>query len=404
MNKVLRFVIPVGIATCAIAAGCAPAAPTPPPADATVALPSCDGSTAGAVAAAGAPEDGGPGPASADDDVVLVAVDEAGRPRIDTTDVPGAVSTNAAWRADPDLEVVGIELDQVMTVGAAADPYRPQQWGLDDLHAEQVWNTGSGAGIDIAVVDTGVLGTHPDFSGRICSGVAYLGSTGVAQVGQGAVDGHGHGTHVAGIAAAGRNDGIGVAGVAPSARLIPVRVLDGAGNGTSADVARGITWAVDHGAEIVNLSLGGGYSVAVDSAVQYADAHGVLVVAAAGNDGPSGPPNYPAALPDPLAVASYDEGGAVSAFSTRGAYVDIAAPGSGIVSAYKDGRWTYMSGTSMATPHVSGAAAVLLGSEPGLSPAQVRQRLESTAVDTGPIGHDDASGWGNISLVDALAG
>jgi type VII secretion-associated serine protease mycosin len=340
---------------------------------------------------------------------VVVAVDDAGRPQIVTTDPEGAGATSASLEADPTLEVVAVEPDRPMTtdgVSAATggDPYRSQQWGLDQFQAERLWPTSTGAGVDVAVVDTGVTGTHPDFTGRICSGVSYLGSTGVAQAGQGTDDGNGHGTHVAGIAAAGTGDGVGIAGVAPAARIIPVRVLDAQGRGSSSDVARGITWAVDHGAEVVNLSLGGPHSIAVATAVDYAETHGVLVVAAAGNDGPTGAANYPAALDDTLAVASQDEGGDVSWFSTRGAYVDITAPGSGIVSTYKDGRWAYMSGTSMAAPHVTGAAALLLAAEPGLTPAQVRARIVGTAADRGAVGHDTSFGWGLIDPAAALAG
>jgi subtilisin family serine protease len=181
-----------------------------------------------------------------------------------------------------------------------------------------------------------------------------------------------------------------------------VKVLGDNGSGSSSDVARGITWAVDNGAEIINLSLGGSYSSAVATAVGYAESQGVLVVAAAGNDGPTGSPNYPAALADALAVASYDEGGSVSSFSTRGSYIDVAAPGGNILSTFKSGGWVFMSGTSMATPHVAGVAALLLASEPGLTPAQVRQRFESTAVDAGTAGHDTSYGWGRVDAPAVL--
>jgi subtilisin family serine protease len=207
---------------------------------------------------------------------------------------------------------------------------------------------------------------------------------------------------VAGIAAAGSGDGVGTAGIAPSARVVPVRVLDAAGTGSSSDVARGITWAVDHGAEVVNVSLGGPYTSAVDLAVDYAESRGVLVVAAAGNAGPTGPRNYPAALDEVLAVASHDQGGGISSFSTQGSYVDLSAPGSGIVSTFPDNRWASMSGTSMATPHVAGAAALLASAEPTLTPAQLRTRLRSTATDAGVVGFDVAYGWGRLDLVRAL--
>jgi type VII secretion-associated serine protease mycosin len=351
------------------------------------------------------------GGSTASTGVVVVAVDAvSGRPQIVTTDAGGALATTAGLARDAELRVVAVEPDRQVTAadvaaGVAADPRRAEQWALDDLGAETFWQRSTGSGVDIAVVDTGVTGTHRDFAGRVCSGVAFLGSTGVEQLGQGAVDENGHGTHVAGIATAGRGDGVGISGVAPSARLIPIRVLDGAGRGSVSDVARGITWAVDHGADVVNLSLGGSeYSAALTTAVAYAESRGVVVAAAAGNGYSGGPANYPAALDTPIAVASYDSDRGISDFSTRGSYVDVAAPGTGILSTYKDGKWFYMGGTSMATPHVAGLAALLRSLHPTWSPAQVRARIEATATDTGSIGHDIDSGWGLIDPVAALSG
>lgn len=392
------------LAAAMLLAACAPA-PTPAPAasnpPAVAPAPAC---AATSTTAAQEPTDT-TSTADTTGDVVLVAVDDQGRPEIVTTEPQDAAAVVQDLESEPGVEVVALEVDQEMRSGAmGGDPYRAQQWALDDLRAETAWASSTGSGVDIAVVDTGVAASHADLAGRYCTGVAFLGSNGVAQIGGGTSDPNGHGTHVAGIALAGSGDSVGIAGVAPASRLIPVRVLDAAGSGSSSDVARGIIWAVDHGAEIVNLSLGGPATAAVASAVAYAEQHGVLVVAAAGNDGPTGPANYPAALDTALAVASYDEGGSLSWFSTRGAYVDVAAPGSGIVSTYRDGRWTYMSGTSMATPHVAGVAALLLAEDPGLSPAQLRTRISSTASEAGPIGFDTGYGWGHIDPVAALAG
>jgi type VII secretion-associated serine protease mycosin len=296
---------------------------------------------------------------------------------------------------------------------AAADPLRSDQWSLDNLSIESAWTRSRGAQVDIAVIDTGVAATHPDLRGKVCSGVAYLGGTGVAQTGKGATDPHGHGTHVAGIAAASSDDGVGIAGVAPQARIIPVRVMGSGGSGHTSDVARGITWAVDHGAEVINLSLGGPATHVMRIAVDYAVSNGVVVVAAAGNDGdtdrnkdliPDNTPSYPAAFDGSIAVASYDSNGTVSSFSTRGDYVDVAAPGSWILSTLNSGGWGPMSGTSMATPHVAGIAALLIAQQPSRTPAQVRQRLESTAVDAGATGPDPAYGVGRVRPVAALGG
>lgn len=422
-NRSILLVSATAVAVALLVTACAPTpapsngagtAPAAPPPSSTPVPGACSSSVAGTSvgsATAGTSDLGtttGSGTASADQ-VVVVAVDDDGRPELVTTSVEDVASTAASLAEDPALDVVAVETDRTMRVAGAAvasggDPYRSQQWALDTLQVSTAWAISTGAQVDVAVIDTGVKGTHIDLAGKVCNGVAFLNSTGVAQLGQGATDPHGHGTHVAGTIAALRGNGVGVAGVAPSARIIPVRVLDAQGNGSSSDVARGITWAVDHGAEVVNLSLGGGYSSAVQVAVDYAESQGVVVVAAAGNAGPGGPPNYPAALPEALAVGSHDKNGLVSSFSTRGGYVDLSAPGSGILSTSHDGSWVFMSGTSMATPHVAGVVALMLATEPGLTPNEVRTRLQATAVDAGSAGHDDSYGWGRVNLLAAMAG
>ncbi len=138
--------------------------------------------------------------------------------------------------------------------------------------------------------------------------------------------------------------------------------------------------------------------------MDYALGHGVVVVAAAGNDGPGGQASFPGAFDGAIAVASYDRGGAVSSFSTRGTYVDVAAPGRSILSSLRTGDWGFMSGTSMATPHVAGLAALLMADDPSRTPSQVRQRIESTAVDAGASGRDTAYGVGRIRPTAALGG
>lgn len=394
-----------------VATACAPPAPTPAPQLQSV--PPCpssgihaDGSSTASApsdsAPAGAAASGGPG------GVVLVAEDAQGRPEIVDTTVAAAAAVAEDLESDGSLDVVAFELPSQVALTAsevaANDPYRSQQWGLDDLAIESAWSHSAGAQVDIAIVDTGVAATHPDLRGRVCSGVAFLAGDGVARTGKGAADPQGHGTHVAGIAAAATSDGVGVAGVAPRARLVPVRVMDDSGRGYASDVARGIVWAVDHGAEVINLSLGGPGTPSMESAVDYALGHGVVVVAAAGNDGPGGQASFPGAFDGAIAVASYDRGGAVSSFSTRGTYVDVAAPGRSILSSLRTGDWGFMSGTSMATPHVAGLAALLMADDPSRTPSQVRQRIESTAVDAGASGRDTAYGVGRIRPTAALGG
>ncbi len=398
-----------------VAAACAPGAPAPAPQLQSV--PPCpssslhaDGSSSPAPETAAATSTGASAASDAagTPEVVLVAEDADGRPEIVETTVDAAATVVEELESDGTLDVVAIEAPSQVTLAAtgvaARDPYRSQQWGLDDLAIESAWSRSVGSHVDIAIVDTGVAATHPDLRGRVCSGVAFLGGDGVTRTGKGAADPQGHGTHVAGIAAAATGDGVGISGVAPHARLVPVRVMDDQGRGHASDVARGIVWAVDHGAEVINLSLGGPGTPSMQSAVDYALDHDVVVVAAAGNDGPDGDASFPGAFDGAIAVASYDRNGVVSSFSTRGTYVDVAAPGRSILSSLRTGDWGFMSGTSMATPHVAGLAALLLADDPSRTPNQVRHRIESTAVDAGTSGRDTAYGAGRVRPTAALGG
>ncbi|HLO33511.1 MAG TPA: S8 family serine peptidase, partial [Anaerolineales bacterium] len=214
-------------------------------------------------------------------------------------------------------------------------------------------------------------------------------------------DDNGHGTHVAGIAAALCNNGTGVAGVSWGARLMPVKVLNAAGNGTYADVADGIIWAADHGAQIINLSLGGGNSSQMlQDAVDYAAAKSVVLVAAAGNAGRNSV-FYPARYPNVIAVAATDPSNAHAGFSNYGPDVDLSAPGVSIYSTFPGG-YGYNNGTSMATPFVSGLAAILRGIPGNSSPTLIASQMESTALDLGSPGMDDFYGYGLIQMDAAI--
>lgn len=285
------------------------------------------------------------------------------------------------------------------------DPGYGQQYGLQRIRAGPGWASSTGSEeIIIAIVDTGVDLTHPDLAAKIVPGWDFVNNDPIAQ------DDHGHGTHVAGIAAAITNNGLGIAGVSWGARILPVKVLNAAGSGYTSDVAAGIIWAADHGAKVINLSLGGPSSSAtLESAVNYAVARGALVVAAAGNSGNS-TPNYPAAYPAALAVAATDSADARASFSTFGPFVDIAAPGVSIASTVPTGvcdlcspsGYASLSGTSMATPHVAGVAAVLAGLAGAPTSALIRAAIESTALDRGPAGRDDLFGHGVVQLDAAI--
>ncbi len=198
-----------------------------------------------------------------------------------------------------------------------------QQWSITQIQAEQAWDVTTGASnIVIAILDTGVASKHPDLAGKVIGGYDFVNNDSKPD------DDFGHGTMTAGIAAAASNNGQGIVGVSWGAKIMPVKVLDHNGSGSDETVAQGIRWAVDHGANIINASLGGGDTSPVqDDAIKYAVDHNVLIVAAAGNT-PDGKPHYPAASPGVLAVGATGRSDTVTGFSSFGPYVGVAAPGS----------------------------------------------------------------------------
>ncbi len=277
------------------------------------------------------------------------------------------------------------------------DPYFSYQWGLTRIGAPQAWDVTTGSSdLIIAIVDSGIDLDHPDLSGKIIWGYDYVNGDWVPD------DDHGHGTHVAGIAAAKTNNSTGVAGVSWGARLMALKVLDAGGNGTYANVASAVTYAANHGAKIINLSLGGDYdSQTLHEAVIYAHNAGCVIVAATGNNG-NGSVLYPARYAEAFAVAATDSNDQRAWFSNYGPEVDVAAPGVSIYSTYRGGGYTYMNGTSMAAPHVAGLAALIWSTYPGYINDQVESRTEMTAVDLGTPGWDPYYGHGRIDARAAL--
>ncbi|MGY1642025.1 S8 family serine peptidase [Geodermatophilus sp. SYSU D00703] len=246
----------------------------------------------------------------------------------------------------------------------------------------------------VAVLDTGIA-PHPELAAALVPGRNFTTSTATDTT-----DRHGHGTHVAGTVAA--DAGSLVEGVAPGARLMPVKVLSDSGGGTSTWANAGIVWAADHGADVINMSLGGaGNSTVYAAAVDYARAKGVTVVAAAGNEG-SSVPSYPAATPGVVSVAAVDSSSRRASFSNYGPTVDLSAPGVGIRSTLASGGSGAMSGTSMASPHVAGVAALVAAAAPGLTPDEVEQVLAGSATDLGSPGRDDLYGSGLVDAVRAV--
>jgi type VII secretion-associated serine protease mycosin len=281
------------------------------------------------------------------------------------------------------------------------------RYNLDKINIQEGWRCYQGQGVTVAVIDTGIDLDHPDLQANIVAGKSFV--SGVSSPD----DDGGHGTHVAGVVAAVNNNG-GVIGVAPAASLMPVKVLDSQGNGSTYNVAAGIEWAADHGATVINLSLGSvSSSSTLKAALDYAYNRGVLLVAAGGNCGDSAyflngcsyqdQPVYPAAYANVMAVASTDSSDNQSSFSNQGSYIEIAAPGSSIYSTYPSSGYTTLSGTSMATPHVAGLAALIWSQNPSWSNEEVRAQIRNTAQDLGASGRDNQFGYGRINAAEAMS-
>lgn len=276
-------------------------------------------------------------------------------------------------------------------------PSQELPWGIDRVDAEKVWPTGnSGSGIRIAVIDTGISNSHPELLVR--RGINTINPF------KSWNDDNGHGSHVAGIIAA-INNSLGVVGVAPSASLYAVKSLDRNGSGWLSDIIEGIQWSINNQMEIINLSLSTKSNILTFSdAIRAAQNAGIIVVAAAGNNGDV--VNYPAAYPEVIAVSATDSNNNLASFSSRGPEVDLATPGVNIKSTYKDSNYAIMSGTSMATPHVVGAAALVLLSPVNSydingngrwDPTEVQQKLQDRTTDLGGSGFDNLYGWGLVN-------
>ena len=331
---------------------------------------------------------------------VIRSVSPAGFVVVETK-VPSVLLAEAAR----DLRVRYVEYDHPSVMRGHLtpnDPGFPEQYALALLGAPEAWEHTTGStDVVVAILDTGIDARHPDLS-RLLPGRDFTGSGSLK-------DSCGHGTHVAGIAAATLGNGKGVAGLA-QVRVLPVKVLaPGSGGGCTGSfsaIAQGITWAADQGADIISMSLGcsGCESQAVRDAVAHATRKGALVVAAAGNGGPcSNCVDFPATMAEVLAVGCTTQKDSACSFGSSGPSVDLAAPGDKILSTYPGGRYKTLSGTSMSTPYVSAALALLMSASPGLTPAEARRYLEATAVDVDAAGRDVRTGAGRIDVAAAMA-
>lgn len=273
------------------------------------------------------------------------------------------------------------------------DPGYGSQWHLQTISAPAGWDITVGSpAVTVAVIDSGVDPAHPDLVAKLVPGWNFLGSN---------TDTHdvlGHGTAVAGVTAADTNDGIGVAGVGWANTIMPLVVVNSSNSATYADIASAVNYAADHGAKVINMSLGGtSSSSTLQSAVNYAWSKGLVIVAAAGNCSCS-TPSYPAAMNNVVAVSATDSSDNLASFSSFGSFVDVAAPGTPIYTTNNGGGYGNWQGTSFSSPQVAGLAALIFSLNPGLSNTQVVDLITQNVDDLGAAGFDQYFGWGRINV------
>ncbi len=307
--------------------------------------------------------------------VGATVIGELGAVGVRVIELPAAGRDAALEVLSGDARVASVEPD--MTAEVSREPSDPQwsrQWGPRTIGAPQAWDLTIGTRRTvIAIVDTGVDPNQPDLRGRVLRGWDFQNND------ANPADDMGHGTAVAGVAAAAGNDRIGIAGMCWTCRILPVKVLNRHGSGTHSNVAAGIVWAADHGADVINLSIASpGGSTVLAGAVDYALRKGVVVVAAAGNDG-SKRRNYPAALPGVLSVAASNQADALYRWSNHGSWVRLAAPGCAYTTK-RGSNWSWWCGTSFATPLVAGTVALVKSLRPRYSRAQLEAAVLGTAV------------------------
>jgi thermitase len=368
----------------------------------------------------------GPSPAIADGTIIVRLNKGASQRRLAAAGVTSTVGQVPGTRArllrvDGDPVAVAARVDHTRGVRWAepnlrlraladatpADPLWSDLYGVRRIGAPAFWAAhglagfpGTG-GVPVGIVDTGIDATHEDLAGR----VAACGAAAQARVTEGdCADAEGHGTHVAGTIGAIAGNGVGVAGVAFDAPLIVCRALGADGSGTIADIAACMRWVRDKGAKVISMSLGGGPSQTLAEAAKNAYARGgrsgSLLVAAAGNDG-DGTVSYPAGLAQVVSVAAIGPDDEVAPFSNENADVEVAAAGVDVLSARLGGGYVRESGTSMATPHVAGAASLLWAAHPGATAAAIRSQLDAAVDDLGAPGRDPAYGFGVVDLAGA---
>ena len=308
-------------------------------------------------------------------------------PNVEAVEDDGPVYALGAYPRVENLLIEGQPSIQAETIPA----------GVAQIKAPAAWDCSRGKGIRVAVLDTGIDGAHPDLAANYKGGVSFV-------PGQTSADGNSHGTHCAGTIAATIN-GAGVVGVAPAASLYAVKVLANNGSGQWSYLIAGINWCITNKMHILSMSLGGPSApAAVEAACNAAFSNGLLLVAAAGNSGPA--PNtvgVPGKYKNVIAVSAIDSANVIASFSSRGPEVEICAPGVNVLSTIPGGGYGTKSGTSMACPHVAGAAAVVWGSHRFATNVQIWNLLGSTADNLGIPGWDTLYGYGRVDVDQAAA-
>jgi subtilisin family serine protease len=298
----------------------------------------------------------------------------------------------ARLRAHRHLEFA--ELDVLLPIDSSNDPYAGSQWHLTKIGADSAWATTAGAGVVLAILDSGVEPDHPDLKDRLIPGYNfYEGNTSTADV-------YGHGTKVAGAAAATLNNGLGVASVAGAAMIMPIRVTGSDGYASLSALASGITFAADRGARVANLSFAASGYASIRSAAQYMKDKGGLVFVSAGNSGKDPGETTTTSL---VVVSATDSNDAKTSWSNFGNHVHLAAPGAGIYSTAKGKTYASVSGTSFSSPITAATAALVMAANPSLTSGEVQDILYSTAVDLGAAGKDPSFGHGRVDAAAAVA-
>lgn len=286
------------------------------------------------------------------------------------------------------------ERDMIVMPESSDDPYYSSAWHLPKINAPLAWNVTDGNGVTIAILDSGVDPAHPDLAAKLVPGYNFYDNN------TNTVDVYGHGTKVAGAAAALTNNAVGVAGVAGASRIMPLRISSTTGGATYSNMARAVTWAADNGAKVANISYQSvSGSSTVHSAAQYMKGKGGLTVVAAGNTGVEQTFTPSDTLISVSATSSSD---ALASWSSYGSYVDVAAPGTGIWTTVNGGGYGAVNGTSFASPVTAGVVALMMAANASLGPADIEKLLFSTALDLGSAGVDKQYGHGRIDAAAAV--